>query len=112
LSCKLTEPLKTMQHHLDIIGDIHGHWEHLLKLTEKMGYKQEDGGEFVHPDGRKLLFLGDLIDRGRGIADVLRSVRATVESGNGYCIMGNHEANFICYNRTDPEGVNYLREHS
>jgi len=100
-----------MVNRLDIIGDIHGHYDQLLQLVTKMGYDAPTGKGFVHPEGRKLLFLGDLIDRGIQIREVVESVRKTVESGNGYCIMGNHESNFICWNRKDTEGE-YLRPHS
>jgi len=100
-----------MVNRLDIIGDIHGHYDQLRRLVTKMGYDVPTGKGFVHPEGRKLLFLGDLIDRGEQIREVVESVRNTVESGNGYCVMGNHESNFICWNRKGPDGE-YLRVHS
>lgn len=71
----------------DIIGDIHGCYDELVALLEKLGYS---GG--VHPDGRKVIFLGDLCDRGPKNIEVLRLVMDMVSSGNAYCVSGNHDA--------------------
>src|SRR5579883_661589 len=54
----------------DIIGDVHGCAEELLHLIDLLGYRF-DG---THPDGRKLVFVGDLTDRGPQSLDVLRFV--------------------------------------
>ena len=43
------------------------------------------------PDGRKAVFLGDLVDRGPGIARVLRLVMSMVEGGDALCVPGNHD---------------------
>ena len=45
---------------LDIVGDVHGELDALKQLLKVMGYS--DAGE--HPEGRKLVFVGDLTDRG------------------------------------------------
>ena len=45
---------------LDIIGDIHGQYAALQALLRHLGY-DEDG---THPQGRHLILLGDLVDRG------------------------------------------------
>lgn len=47
----------------DIIGDIHGCYDELLLLIEKLGYSMEAGLP-VHKDGRRLAFVGDAMDRG------------------------------------------------
>lgn len=47
----------------DIVGDIHGCYEELTALIEKLGYQPTEEG-FVHPHGRKLAFVGDAADRG------------------------------------------------
>jgi len=62
-----------MQHY--IIGDVHGHYDTLMKLVSKL------------PSDAKLIFVGDLIDRGSRSAEVVKFVR---EGGHG-CVMGNHE---------------------
>ena len=53
----------------DIIGDIHGHAAELKSLLTRMDYK-ETNGVWQHPS-RKAIFVGDLIDRGPAIREVL-----------------------------------------
>jgi len=95
----------------DIIGDIHGCADALQLLLLDLGYRQKNGA-FRHPF-RKAVFLGDLIDRGPHIRDVLHIVRAMVEAGAAYLTLGNHEYNAICYETKAPEGgkYKYLRPH-
>ena len=93
----------------DLIGDIHGHADELKALLAKLGYIQRNGS-FTHPD-RKVIFLGDYIDKGPKIPEVLRIVRGMVESGNAIALMGNHEFNALCWNVEDGKG-GFLREHS
>lgn len=76
---------------LDIIGDIHGEHGALESLLKRLGY--DDRG--THAEHRKLVFVGDLIDRGPDSPAVLRRVMRLVESGNAQCIAGNHELNAI-----------------
>ena len=71
----------------DIIGDIHGCYDELCALLEKLGYVNG-----VHPDGRRVVFLGDLCDRGTKNVEVLRLVMDMVQAGNAYCVAGNHDA--------------------
>ena len=82
----------------DIIGDIHGCFEELSTLLDKLGYKVEcDGDRFEvsHPQSRRLIFLGDIIDRGPGIVNCLRLVMDAVECGVALCIPGNHEVKLL-----------------
>ena len=44
---------------LDFIADIHGEIQALEHLLARMGY-DDDGS---HPERRRLVFLGDLVDR-------------------------------------------------
>src|SRR3984885_2239247 len=65
----------------DIIGDVHGCIEELLELLQKLGYVVEigDGRYTVQPpESRKLIFVGDLVDRGPGTPEVLRVVSGMV----------------------------------
>lgn len=48
---------------LDIVGDIHGCFSEFEMLTKELGYSWEHGVP-LHPEGRRLSFLGDLTDRG------------------------------------------------
>ncbi len=94
----------------DVIGDLHGHASELVLLLEKLGYKQENG-VFQHPEGRKVLFLGDYIDRGPEIVETLRIVRSMTENGHAIALMGNHEYNAVLYNTSDGNG-GHLRENN
>jgi hypothetical protein len=99
----------TLTDRFDIIGDIHGQFEKLRGLLRHLGYRDAEG-TWRHPEGRKVLFLGDFVDRGPRIRQVLRLVRGMVDAGDALAIMGNHEYNAICYNTTDGNG-GHLRPH-
>ncbi len=82
----------------DIIGDVHGCFPELVTLLAKLGYhiKETDYSgqksfEVTHPEQRKLVFVGDLVDRGPNTPDVLRLVMGMVQAGNAYCVRGNHD---------------------
>ncbi len=45
----------------DIIGDVHGCYNELTELLKNLGY---DLNTFTHPDNRKVIFVGDICDRG------------------------------------------------
>jgi hypothetical protein len=64
------------------IGDIHGCLELLERLLGVMNYD---------PTGDRLVFVGDLIDRGPSPAGVVRFVRALQAKGFVVVIKGNHE---------------------
>ncbi|WHT38324.1 metallophosphoesterase [Myroides sp. mNGS23_01] len=93
----------------DIIGDIHGHSNDLKNLLGALGYKLK-GNCYQHPE-RKVLFLGDYIDRGVNVVEVLEIIKNMVDNGEAIALMGNHEYNAICYNTLTADG-SYLREHS
>ncbi len=92
----------------DFIGDIHGHADKLEALLLKLGYKKKDRA-YSHPE-RKVLFVGDYIDRGPKIRETLAIVKAMVESENAIALMGNHEYNAICFHFQETEG-GHLRKH-
>jgi protein phosphatase len=83
----------------DIIGDVHGCADELEVLLDRLGYgpgsaEEAFGGmtrAFAHPDGRKVVFLGDLVDRGPRVLDVLRLAKLMVDAGSAMCIPGNHD---------------------
>jgi hypothetical protein len=87
----------------DLIGDIHGHADELVQLLEALGYRKH-GRTYVHPE-RKVIFLGDFIDRGPKIREVLEIVRPMVEQGNALAVMGNHELNALAYHTEDPPAL-------
>jgi hypothetical protein len=89
--------------HYDLIGDIHGQHDKLTALLDALSYRQQ-GESFRHPEGRKVIFLGDYIDRGPKVREVLHTVRAMVEAGDALAIMGNHEYNAVLYHTPDGQG--------
>lgn len=78
----------------DVVGDVHGLTNELLSLLQKVGWKFENN-RLRHPDGRKLLFLGDLVDRGYDSLGLLRIVRNAVQDGVAVCLAGNHEEKLL-----------------
>ena len=95
----------------DLIGDIHGHSEPLVELLDKLGYELCDG-IYRHPS-RKIIFLGDFIDRGPNQRDVIKIVRPMIDAGAALSVMGNHEFNAIAYFTPDPDHPGeYLRLHN
>lgn len=80
----------------DIIGDVHGCHDELVTLLGRLGYEVAgDGAGAHHPDGRRVFFVGDLVDRGPASPAVLRLAMGMVASGDALCIPGNHEAKLL-----------------
>jgi polynucleotide kinase-phosphatase len=80
----------------DIIGDVHGCRAELEALLTTLGWEliRDDRGrpvDAVHPDLRKAVFVGDLVDRGPDSPGVLRLVMGMVAAGHAICVPGNHE---------------------
>ncbi len=71
------------------IGDVHGHYDGLMRLVAMMAPTSHD----------TLHFVGDLIDRGPKSAQVIEFVR----THNYPCVLGNHEHLLIsAFPDTDP----------
>lgn len=90
------EPLwndrKTDHGPFDIIGDVHGCYDELVMLLTQLGYTVDaEMMQAIPPEGRKAVFLGDLVDRGPKIPQVLKLVMGMVEAGTALCIPGNHD---------------------
>ena len=83
----------------DIIGDIHGCFDELVELLKELGYKistQPDGDTIVEPpQGRKAVFVGDFVDRGPKVTEVLRLVMRMQKSDVALCIPGNHDVKLV-----------------
>lgn len=87
----------------DIIGDIHGCCDELEQLLEQLGYQQVvvDGNDYWghsyyrHPEGRRAVFVGDLVDRGPRIVDTLCLVRNMVQFSGAICVPGNHDMKLL-----------------
>lgn len=76
---------------LDIVGDVHGELEALHTLLQHMGY-DADG---QHRDGRHLVFVGDLCDRGPDSPGVIELVQRLCSAGQAQCVLGNHELSVL-----------------
>jgi protein phosphatase len=76
----------------DMIGDVHGCFDELCELLGQLGY-QVDAEHLTahHPDNRKAIFLGDIVDRGPHIVPTLKLVMNMVASGDALCVPGNHD---------------------
>ena len=96
----------------DLIGDVHGCANTLVRLLERMGYRRQNG-VWRHPQ-RMAIFLGDLIDRGPRIRESVHLVHDMVRAGEALCIMGNHEFNALGWMTPAPPGSGraFVREHT
>lgn len=86
----------------DIIGDVHGCYDELVELLSALGWsitqlEGEPEGECVATPPvatsppRKIVFLGDLVDRGPKTPAVLRLAMRLVKAGHALCVPGNHD---------------------
>ena len=75
----------------DLIGDVHGCRAELEALLARLGYVAGDDGVPRHPEGRKAIFLGDLVDRGPDTPGVLRIAMGMERAGAALCVPGNHD---------------------
>jgi hypothetical protein len=76
---------------LDVVGDVHGEFDALKVLLQRLGYDRH--GE--HRQGRRLVFVGDLCDRGPDSPGVLRFVRDLCARDLAQVALGNHELNIL-----------------
>jgi protein phosphatase len=121
----------------DIVGDVHGCLGELLELLVKLGYRMkrvrdrpatsetakagEDGSgpigerEFwrvSHPENRRLVFVGDLCDRGPDTPGVYRLVLDAVNRGVAFCVLGNHDDKLLNWLKGKPVTLNHGRAQS
>jgi len=105
----------------DIIGDLHGCADELESLLTQLGWERfavEDpdsfwGGEsWRHPEGRRAIFLGDLVDRGPRVLDTVRTARNMVKAGTAFCIAGNHDVKLVRWLRGKQVQVKHGLERS
>ena len=81
----------------DVIGDVHGCADELEELLGLLGYAREPGGPYVHPRGRRAVFVGDLGDRGPRIVDAIRIAMDMAAAGSAFCLPGNHDVKLLRY---------------
>jgi hypothetical protein len=88
----------------DVLGDVHGMIRTLDAMLEHLGYRRA-GTSWHHDEGRTLISLGDLIDRGPDPLACVERIAALAEAGCAHMVIGNHELNALHY-------LDGLREHS
>lgn len=89
----------------DIVGDVHGCFTELCDLLQTLGYRVERVGSpsgevgfrVAHPAGRRLVFIGDLVDRGPDSVSVLRLAMDAVRRAKALCVLGNHDRKLMRY---------------
>lgn len=81
----------------DIVGDVHGCYDELTELLGLLGYQPDEVSAMRHPDGRRLVFVGDLVDRGPKIVAAVTLARRMVEAGQAFCVPGNHDNKLLRY---------------
>ncbi len=88
--------LKHEQGPFDIIGDVHGCFDELVELVRSLHYSVDtDTLKITPPAGRKLVFVGDLVDRGPRIPQVLKLVMNAVADNVALCVPGNHDVKLM-----------------
>lgn len=80
---------------LDFISDVHSMYEPLVELVTKLGYELNEEGMLVHPEGRKLMFMGDILDRGPQPIETFEFVYNAVAKSGHYMVKGNHEEKLL-----------------
>jgi protein phosphatase len=80
----------------DIIGDIHGCFDELVQLVRKLGHEVDETSFTIRPaTARKIIFLGDIVDRGPKISESLKLVMNAVADGTALCVPGNHDVKLM-----------------
>lgn len=75
-----------------VIGDVHGCYDQLLSLLNKLDATCPDshGTESIDPS-KNVVFVGDLVDKGPDSEKVVAFLLPNVIAGNCKVIIGNHE---------------------
>jgi len=82
-----------------LVGDLHGCSDLLRRFLALRK---------VHFPQARIIFLGDMIDRGPDSAEVLRLVQEEVAQG-AVALAGNHEAMFLSYLDQPGQGASWLK---
>jgi hypothetical protein len=73
-----------------IIGDIHGCYDEFVSLIEGEGFVVGPDLRISHPSNKKIILVGDLIDKGRDIPKVIEI--AYMNRDILFMVIGNHES--------------------
>lgn len=97
-----------MSERYDIIGDVHGCWEELSELMDKLGHQWDRSGATHKPVGdRRIVFLGDIADRGHYSLACYAYAKLMVEAGYALWVMGNHDNKLMRW----CDGRNVVKSH-
>ncbi|SFW77021.1 polynucleotide kinase-phosphatase [Chitinophaga sancti] len=95
---KLYNDLKHEEGPFDIIGDIHGCYDELCTLLTNLGHTvDKEAHRITATNGRKIVFLGDLVDRGPASPAVLKLVMQATSEKLALCVPGNHDIKLLKY---------------
>lgn len=76
-----------------IFGDIHGCYDEFISLLGKHGFEISSNGRIFHiQDGKTIVLVGDIIDKGYDIVKVINLVYNNIDHIK--MVLGNHE-NFV-----------------
>ncbi len=75
----------------DIIGDVHGCYDEMIELLALLGYREDAEAGYRHPEGRRAVFVGDLVDRGPKVVETVTLVKRMTLAGQAFCVPGNHD---------------------
>jgi len=80
----------------DIVGDVHGCYDELTELLARLGWRR-DGESWSHPEGRTLISLGDLADRGPDVPACFKLWIRLHAEGKALFVPGNHDNKLMRY---------------
>jgi len=69
--------------HTFAVGDLQGCRASFRKLLSRL------------PDARRLIFVGDIVNRGPESLDMLRDVKQRVDTGSAVALLGNHDLHLL-----------------
>ncbi|WP_332645527.1 polynucleotide kinase-phosphatase [Lysinibacillus sp. 54212] len=74
---------------IDIIGDIHGCYDEMMELIQELGYLEVEG-LYIHPEGRRLMSVGDIMSRGPKSLETMEFWLKQIEAGLSFMTDSNH----------------------
>lgn len=83
---------------IDVVGDVHGLYNEFIQFIKNLGY-EVNNYNITHKDNRKLLFLGDVVDRGQQSVEMLKLLYNSVTFNGHYAIIGNHENKLLQFKK-------------
>jgi hypothetical protein len=91
--------------HFDAVGDVHGCYYELIALVEKLGYVMGEDGLYEHPEGRMLVLVGDITDRGYYNSLALQFAYFHWIAGKALWVQGNHDNKLFRWMKGNPVSI-------